>query len=226
MKDHISLSGAQTNDAEEGEGNLTMSVQKTGKGISRRSALILLGSGALVAGCATNTPSALYGLNAASMPDVGGRSRAAQVLVPRPRALKALDTDYIAVVDKGPVYSYFPKAAWTDALPSVVQAKIVATLQGTGRLRGVGFPGDGLLIDYQLQTELRSFEFHVDGANRGVVEIATKLVNDRNGRTVGTRVFRAESLSGGSTVEQAVTALNAAADKVFAEMAGWILQKV
>jgi cholesterol transport system auxiliary component len=146
--------------------------------------------------------------------------------VPRPRALKALDTNYIAVVDRGPVYSYFPKAAWADALPNVVQAKVVQTLQGTGRLRGVGFPGDGLLIDYQLQTELRAFEFHVDGPNRGVVEIAAKLVNDRNGRSVGNRVFRAEAPSGAADVDKAVAALNRAGDQVFAEMAAWILQKV
>ncbi|WP_289035913.1 ABC-type transport auxiliary lipoprotein family protein [uncultured Roseibium sp.] len=192
----------------------------------RRQVLALLGGGILLAGCAGNAPSALYGLSAATLPEASGRARGSQILVPRPRALKALDSNYIAVVNDGPVYSYYPQAAWADALPNVVQSKIVETLQGTGRLRGVGFPGDGLLIDYQLQTEIRSFELKVDGANRGVVEIAAKLVNDRNGRAVATQVFRAETLSGGSSVDQAVKALNSAADEVFSDMAKWILQKV
>ncbi|WP_417670840.1 ABC-type transport auxiliary lipoprotein family protein [Roseibium sp.] len=194
--------------------------------LCRRSVLAVLGGGALLAGCAGNAPSALYGLSAGSLTQAPGRAKGAQVLVTRPRALKALDTNYIAVVAEGPVYSYFPKAAWTDALPSVVQSKIVETLQGTGRLRGVGFPGDGLLIDYQLQTEVRAFSFHVDGADRGVVEVAAKLVNDRNGRAMGTRVFRAETLAASSSVDHAVRALNASADKVFADMAAWVLQKI
>jgi cholesterol transport system auxiliary component len=140
--------------------------------------------------------------------------------------LKALDSSYIAVVDKGPVYSYFPDSAWADTLPNVVQLKLVETLQNTGRLRGVGVPGDGLLIDYQLQTEIRAFELRVDGTDRGLVEISARVVNDRNGRTVATKVFRAETPSGSTSVDKAVEAMNASADRVFAEMAAWTLRNV
>ncbi|WP_417677400.1 ABC-type transport auxiliary lipoprotein family protein [Roseibium sp.] len=194
--------------------------------ISRRRFLGVCGAGLTLAGCASSGPTALYGIDAANVPASGQRRKSKQVLVPRPRALKALDTEFIAVVDKGPVYSYFPKVAWTDSLPSVVQSKIVQTLENTNRLRGVGFPGEGLLIDYQLQTDLRSFEFHIDGTNRGVVVIAAKLVNDRNGRAIANKVFRAEVASGGTSVDQAVAALNSAADRVFSEMAQWILARV
>ncbi|MTI45292.1 cholesterol transport system auxiliary component [Roseibium hamelinense] len=195
--------------------------------LSRRQLLAGFAGTGLLAGCASNnTPSVLYGLTAADLETEPGRNRGAQVLVPRPRALKALDTDNIAVVDSGPVYSYFPKAAWADTLPSVIQTKMVQTLENTGRLRGVGFPGDGLLIDYQLQIEVRAFELRLDGANRGVVELAARLVNDRNGRAVASRVFRAETPSGGTSVDQAVAAMNRSADQVFADMAAWVLGRV
>ncbi|NVK33107.1 MAG: membrane integrity-associated transporter subunit PqiC [Rhodobacteraceae bacterium] len=193
---------------------------------NRRHVLALLGIGLGLAGCANNTPSALYGLTAADFEMAAPARKSRQVLVPRPRALKALDSDHIAVVDSGPIYSYFPKAAWADTLPSVVQSKIVETLEGTQRLRGVGFPGDGLLIDYQLQTELRAFALHIDGRPRAVVEISARLLNDRNGRTVATKVFRTEVPSGGSTVDQAVAALNRAGEAVFRDIASWALQKI
>jgi cholesterol transport system auxiliary component len=194
--------------------------------MTRRGVLSALGLGVLVSGCASSAPSAFYSLEAADVSDLRGRSSRVQVLVAQPRALKALDTSYIAVVDKGPIYSYFPKSAWADTLPNVVQMKLVQTLQNTERLRGVGLPGDGLLIDYQLQTDIRAFQLQVEGANRGVVEIAARVVNDRNGRTVANKVFRAETPAGSTSVDKAVEAMNASADRVFAEMAAWTLKNV
>lgn len=199
---------------------------KTGTDMTRRGVLGALGLGVLVSGCASSAPSAYYSVRAADVAGLGGRSSRVQVLVAAPRALKALDSSYIAVVDKGPVYSYFPDSAWADTLPNVVQLKLVETLQNTGRLRGVGVPGDGLLIDYQLQTEIRAFELRVDGTDRGLVEISARVVNDRNGRTVATKVFRAETPSGSTSVDKAVEAMNASADRVFAEMAAWTLRNV
>jgi len=148
------------------------------------------------------------------------------VLVPQPRALQALDTANIAVVDAGPVYTYFPKAAWTDTLPKVVQAKIVQSLENTRGLRGVGLPGEGLLIDYQLQTDLRAFELRIDGRDRAVVEIMARLVNDRNGRTRASRIFRAEAPAKSTSVRDGVAAMNAAADAVLREMSAWVLGNV
>lgn len=194
--------------------------------MTRRNVLSVLGLGVLVSGCASSAPSAYYGLDTSDGSGLTGRSSRVQVLVAPPRALKALDTTHIAVVDSGPIYSYFPKSAWADSLPNVVQLELVETLQDTGRLRGVGLPGDGLLIDYQLQTEIRSFELRIDGASRGYVEISARVVNDRNGQTVATKVFRAETPAAGTSVVQAVEAMNASADRVFTEIATWTLQNV
>ncbi|MEH0069623.1 ABC-type transport auxiliary lipoprotein family protein [Pannonibacter sp. Pt2-lr] len=198
--------------------------------INRRRAVTLLGLGALAAGlsaCASTAPSALYGIEApAAAASAGGARKPVQVLVAVPKALQALDSSNIAVAQQGPVYSYFPQAAWADQLGNVVQTGLVRTLENTGRLRGVGMPGDGLLIDYQLQTEIRSFELNIAGSARGVVEIAARLVNDRNGRTVDSQVFRAEVPSGGQSAEQAVRAMNSAAGQVFAELAAWVISKV
>ncbi len=194
--------------------------------MTRRGVLGVLGLGVLVTGCASSTPSAYYGIEAADVGGLTGRSSRVQLLVASPRALKALDTSYIAVVDKGPVYSYFPGSAWADTLPNVVQLKLVETLQNTNRLRGVGLPGDGLLIDYQLQSEIRAFELRLGSGNRGVVEISARIVNDRNGRTVATKVFRAATPAGATSVDKAVEAMNRSADRVFAEIAAWTLQNV
>lgn len=194
--------------------------------VLRGAGLLLAGSAALaLSGCASTGPSALYELTAT--PEVPAtRKRAVQVLVARPRALKALDTDRIAVLENGLQISYFPDAAWTDALPNVLQSKIAEALQDTGALRGVGFPGDGLLIDYQLQTDIRTFALTTEGADRAVVELAARLLDDRNGRSVATQVFRAEVASSGLTAEQAVSALNRANGQVLAALTAWVIGTV
>ncbi len=104
------------------------------------------------------------------------------MLVANPAALQALDTNNIAVTQGGgPIYSYYPKVAWTDTLPRVFQAKLIETLENSGSLRGVALPGQGLLIDYQLQTTLRSFELQVDGGDRAYVEVLRGLLTITTG---------------------------------------------
>ncbi|MXN63686.1 ABC transporter [Stappia sp. GBMRC 2046] len=199
-----------------------------GRGACRRAfrVALALAFAAGLGACASTTPSALYGLNAPRSVQGAAARSSRQILVPQPSALQALDTVNIAVVDTGPIYTYFPRAAWSDTLPKVVQAKIIETLENTGRLRGVGRPGEGLLIDYQLQTDLRAFELRIDGQDRAYVEIAARLLNDRTGRAQASRVFSAQVPSRGVNVDQAVEAMNAAVDQVLSEMAAWVLRQV
>lgn len=208
---------------------------KLGVGVGERAGLkgllsaVAIGMALLLGGCGSaSTPDAYYGLTAPAVSERAPSARGGgiQVLVAAPRALQALDTSSIAVVDRGPVYTYFPKAAWTDTLPKVVQSKIVQTLENTRGLRGVGLPGEGLLIDYQVQTDLRAFQLQIDGQTRGVVEVMARLVNDRNGRTKASRIFRAEAPAASTNVRDAVDAMNAAADKVLGELSAWVLSNV
>ncbi|KZK77691.1 hypothetical protein PsAD46_04714 [Pseudovibrio sp. Ad46] len=185
---------------------------------------VLLGG---LAGCGASGPEALYGLTAPRDVPVKVRASDYQMLVATPVALQALDTSNIAVTQGGgPIYSYFPKVAWTDTLPRVFQAKLVETLENTGKLRGVSQPGQGLLIDYQLQTTLRAFELQVDGGDKAYVEVAARIVDDRDGRSIGMRVFAASVPTTGDTVTDAIPALNAASDNVLAQITSWSINTV
>ncbi|GHB32087.1 hypothetical protein GCM10007094_21070 [Pseudovibrio japonicus] len=175
-----------------------------------------------LAGCGASGPEALYGLTAPSTVPVSARAPEYQVLVANPAALQALDTNNIAVTQGGgPIYSYYPRVAWTDTLPRVFQAKLIETLENSGSLRGVAQPGQGLLIDYQLQTTLRAFELQVDGGDMAYVEVAARLVDDHDGRSVGMRVFSATVPTTGDSLTDAIPALNAASDSVLSQIASW-----
>ncbi|AXS41245.1 ABC-type transport auxiliary lipoprotein family protein [Breoghania sp. L-A4] len=183
-----------------------------------------------VTGCsvlgAGTAPREIYTLSAPSdFPASIGGSRA-QILVPIPRAVAALDTDNIAVVSDRTRISYFGNAAWSDRVPKLFQAKMVEAFENTGRLRAAGLPGEGLLIDYQLATDIRAFQLDINGSRDAVVEFSAKIINDRNGRVVATKTFVAKAHASSDKVNDAVAAMNRALDQALGELLVWTLGKI
>jgi cholesterol transport system auxiliary component len=178
----------------------------------------------LVAGCTTilaGPPSAIYDLSAPQLAqNASPPRRGVQVLVPEPSAVRALDTDRIAGRPTPSEYAYLPGAVWSDRLPKLLQARLVETLQNSGRVRAVAVPGQGLLIDYQIVLDVRAFELTGQGA---VADFAVRVMDDRNGRVVRSRVFRYVVPVTGRGVAAVVAALDQAMEQAFTDIAGWAL---
>lgn len=153
-------------------------------------------------------------------------ARNRQLLVADPSALKALDSEQILVRVSGAEIRYLSQSQWSDRLTRVVQSKLVEAFENSGRLGGVGRPGQGLAIDFQLITDVRAFEISAEGGDRGVVEISAKLLNDRNGTVKAQRVFRAEVPSRGSDNAAYVAALDQAFARVTGDIVAWTLQSI
>ena len=145
---------------------------------------------AALAGCAAilpQSPSAIFDLSAP-----GGAGNAPRGVAADPRAVAAQHQGARHGPHRGaPVarrnMPICRDAVWSDTLPNLLQARLVETLQNSGRVRAAALPGQGLLIDYQVVMDIRAFEFSDEGA---VAEFAVKLMDDRNGRVVRTRVVR------------------------------------
>ncbi|MDQ6437942.1 ABC-type transport auxiliary lipoprotein family protein [Mesorhizobium sp. LHD-90] len=173
----------------------------------------LLGAGA--------PPLDTYDLSAPDAPEARGRSNT-QILIAEPGALKALDGQNI-VIRTGPGAIQFLKGAqWADRLPLVVQAKLAQSFQAAGGFSGVGTPGEGLAIDYQVVCEIRAFEVRVGAGNQAHVEIYARVLNDRNGTVRAAKVFRASSPVSGSGNDAFVRGLDAAFGTVGAEIVDWV----
>ncbi len=154
----------------------------------------------------------------------GDRGR--QILVPEPSALKALDSEQILVRVGGAEVQYLSKSQWSDKLPRMVQAKLVQAFENTGKLGGVGKPGQGLAIDYQIVTEIRAFEIDTV-SRRAKVEISVKILNDKNGEVRTQKVFAAASpVSSGATNPAFIKALDAAFTAAAAEIVDWTLRSI
>ncbi|MCX5493553.1 ABC-type transport auxiliary lipoprotein family protein [Kaistia dalseonensis] len=200
------------------------------KRTARGAALASILCAALLSGCVskllTTPPPNTYELTGPTELPQAQNHTTAQLLVPAPTALKILDSQRVAV-SRGSLVAYYPNAQYADTLPRVIQARVIETFEKAKQAKAVGRPGEGLSIDYQLLTDIRSFNFNVGANSRtAVVEISARIMNDRNGRVVAFKVFRAEVPVAEDTAPAAVAGLNAALDQVLVELVSWSLGKI
>jgi cholesterol transport system auxiliary component len=178
----------------------------------------------LLSGCAFlgggTKPLDTYELTAPAAGDGKSRSRR-QILIAEPSALKALDGENIVITPSPGVIQYLKGAQWADRLPRIVQARLAETFQRSGNFGGVGKPGEGLAIDYQIIVEIRAFEVRVDGGERADVELFVRILNDRNGVVRASHTFTASAPVAGAGNDAYVGALDVAFGEAAVEIVSW-----
>lgn len=187
------------------------------------SAIALLFAGSmLLAGCGGGATPTTYDLSAPGPRDVGrvAGSRAALV-VAEPTTVQTLDSDRIIVKDSAGALSFAGGAQWADRVPKLVQARLIQTFENGGRLTSVSRPGERIVPDMQLNTDIRSF--NIDTASgTAVVEISAKLVGDRTGQIQRARLFSARVPATAGDGGAAAQALNKALSQVLVEIVRWV----
>jgi len=149
-----------------------------------------------------------------------GHSRR-QILIAQPSALKALDSQSIVIKPSDRSIQYLKGAQWADRLPLIVQARLAETFQRSGSFAGVGKPGEGLAIDYQVIVEIRSFEVRVDGGEHAEVDLFVRLLNDRNGEVRASKSFTATAPVSGKGNSAYVSALDNAFGDAAKQVVRW-----
>ena len=188
-------------------------------GVVAALALSLAGCAALPGG--GPAPLDTFDLSSPIQREPGQRRSKLQVLVPEPSALKALDGQNIVIKPESNAIEYLKGAQWADRLPRVVQSRLVEAFQRSSRFGGVGKPGEGLAIDYQVIVEIRAFEIRVAGGATAVVELFARVLNDRNGVVRASRVFEARSAVSGSTNADYIAGLDRAFGEASRDMVAW-----
>jgi cholesterol transport system auxiliary component len=137
-----------------------------------------------------------YELTTPDQPSKQGKG-GTQILVAEPTALKALDGVNVVIRPTDGSIQYLKGAQWADRLPRIVQARLADAYQKSGAFGGVGKPGEGLAIDYQILVDVRAFEVRVAGGSRAHVELFVKVLNDRNGVVRAAKTFTADTALSG-----------------------------
>ena len=150
------------------------------------------------------------------------RAAGAVIVVAEPTTLSALNSERIVARPSPVQITYFGGVQWSDRLPTLVQTRVIHAFEDAAWLRSVGRPSDALTADYRLMSDIRAFGVDVGAAPpTASVEMAVKLVNDRTGRIVAARVFRAAAPAASTEPAAGVAALDVALGQVLSEIVAW-----
>lgn len=182
--------------------------------------------GLAVTGCAMlpgggPAPVDAYDLSAPAVSKAGQRRARMQLLVPEPSAIKVLDGQNIVVKTPDGGIQFLGGGRWADRLPRIVQARLADLLQRSGRFGGVGTPGEGLAIDYQVLTDLQAFEIRTGKRDEARVALFVRLLDDRTGVVRAARNFDASAPVTGSSDRAYAAALDRAFSAAMGDLAEW-----
>lgn len=193
----------------------------------------LIGSSLLLSACISvlpeNVPSTVYRL---STPEPSGEVRAEAVIVgvQRPLTPRALSNDMIAMSQERGQLVFIEGAEWITPVPRLVQDLIVESMDAFEPSLIAARPEDGVRSEFELATELRSFEAnYLNGDNAPptvIVRLRARLIRSSDRRLVAVDAIGAQSLSRGNTIGDIVAAFDAASQEAMANVAQWTAEQV
>ncbi|HXF89025.1 MAG TPA: ABC-type transport auxiliary lipoprotein family protein [Xanthobacteraceae bacterium] len=146
---------------------------------------------------------------------------AAQLAVPEPNAVLALDTQRILVRADGGESPAFADARWSDNLPKLIQAKIIQGFENAKFVRVRRSP-EGPTSDPQLLIDIRHFRVVASATPFAEVEFAAKLLA-ADGQVLAARVFQATAPVAAMNAAAAASGLGQAFGKAATELVLWTL---
>lgn len=151
------------------------------------------------------------------------------LVVQRPRAPAALDTERVAVSAAGNRFDYYSAARWAEAAPQMVQQQLVGALSATGQFGGGVFAAPARVpAELSLDLELRRFEAvttSADAAESGAaptvhVQVQASLIDARRGTRVTSFVAEAAVPATANRLGAVVAAFDEANAQVLREVTG------
>jgi cholesterol transport system auxiliary component len=173
----------------------------------------------LLAGCSGGAVPTTFDLTAPNPGRIAGGSRS-YLVIAEPSTVQALDSDRIIVRDTSGSISFLGSSQWADRVPRLVQTRLIQTFENAGRLGAVGRPGDRIVSDVQMNTDIRAFTVET-ATGEALVEITAKLVNDKTGRVRAAKLFSARVPLGAIEGPSAAVAMNSALSIVLTEIVRW-----
>lgn len=143
-----------------------------------------------------------------------------QLVIPEPEILGNLFNDDIVVRNEAGARDGAFAGKWPDTLSRVLHSRIIQSFENANYLKAIGRQTDGLVANYQLLLDVRSFQVVTSQSPVADFTVSAKIVGD-NGQILGAKIFRATVPAIISDESSVAAALNAAFSKAATELVIW-----
>jgi phospholipid/cholesterol/gamma-HCH transport system substrate-binding protein len=179
---------------------------------------ILAGVEKMTGGGPQPPPKTIYDLTAPTSFPAVKDSSSAQLAVAEPTVTLQLDTQRILVVPPGSRPG-FADAQWGDAIPKLVQTRLVQAFENFSLQRAVTRATTDVSADQQLLVDIRSF--HVAEKDASAEVVMTAKVVGRDGRVLASKIFTGRAPVVELDPVKAAAAINAAFGQVAVDIVVW-----
>jgi phospholipid/cholesterol/gamma-HCH transport system substrate-binding protein len=163
-----------------------------------------------------------YDLRALQNPGPAGKTVKAQWAIPEPTAVAMLETQRF-LFEPAQDYPGFAEALWADALPKLMQARLVESFENYDiahaplRVAVIG------QTEFQLLIDIRRFRIAVGSKPVAEIALSARII-DRNGKVVAARMFEESEQFDQIAPPAAVVAFSEAFGRIAKTMIAWTVE--
>jgi cholesterol transport system auxiliary component len=149
--------------------------------------------------------------------------RNVQLVVYEPITIRTLDGDRVVVRLPNSQVNYLDGARWSDRLPALLHESLIDVLTKSRQFRVVSNGRDKVDADVSLSSTIQTFEVDLGQGGRAArVSLAAKMVDERTGSVLDTRLLTASTPLKANAPSDHVAAIKAAFATVSAELVAWV----
>ena len=132
-------------------------------------------------------PKITYDLRALPRSGPAGKTINVQWAIPEPTAVAMLETQRF-LFSPAQEYPGFAEAMWADALPKLIQARLIESFENYDIAHAPLRAADIGQTDFQLLIDVRRFRIALDPKPAAEIGLSARIV-DKNGKVVASRLF-------------------------------------
>lgn len=160
----------------------------------------------------------------------GGPKVPWQLMIEKPLSNEILNSTRLVVVRYDPqeikAMEYVAGVEWNDRLPRMLQERLIAAFETSGRITGVGQAEESFRAPYTLQVDIRHFEVEVREKNqqaRALVEVSAKMISSKTLKVEAQRTFTRHAPARAHTLKAFLEAFESASGLLLGDIVQWAL---
>jgi phospholipid/cholesterol/gamma-HCH transport system substrate-binding protein len=170
-------------------------------------------------GATAPPPKITYDLHVPKNPAPLGKTINLQWAIPEPTAVAMLETQRF-LFSPAQDYPGFAEAMWADALPKLVQARLIESFENYDIAHAPLRMVDAGMTEFQLLIDLRRFRIALDSMPAAEIELSARII-DKNGKIVASHLFEEHERLDRVEPSQAVAAFSEAFGRLAKNLIAW-----